>query len=97
MGVRWDRNMKVYFRHSFNDSDSFYTVANAGAVSDDISLEKVTSALKENFESINFIYDYLSGTYSIEKGKSLLTMYFSFKDLSDEAAFLLWSSDGIEI
>jgi phenylalanyl-tRNA synthetase alpha subunit len=52
-----------------------------------VPIPNITSLLKSKFESIVFF----------NSGERWMYNYFNFDDPADEAAFLLWSSDWIEL
>jgi hypothetical protein len=73
--------------------------------------ERIKTALDKTFPSICYITDNVSALYK-ERIKTALdktfpsicyitdnvsALYFDFKDPADEAFFLIWSNDGIEI
>lgn len=54
--------------------------------------EKLNTMISELFESVN-----IDNRTSDITDVASYTAYYKFEDPADEAAFLLWSSDGIEL
>jgi hypothetical protein len=75
--------MKVRFSKSKAHAD-YYMYSTS---SSETPVENITSLLKSKFDSIKFY----------NNGERTQHNYFNFYDPADEAAFLLWSSNWIEI
>jgi len=69
----------------------FWDSSGMGKLTFNIIPNNIKEKFKENFCSVNFIKTY---TKTFDHYN---TEFFFFDDKADEAAFLLWSSDGIEI
>jgi len=85
---RYDRDMRVYFvqRTNFYKAEDHF--------GHDIFHKAGTNALKRHmklFESMEFIGVPCTDNHNYS------TFLFKFDDPADEAFFLVWSSDGIEI
>jgi hypothetical protein len=82
--------MIVYFKQS-GLAKSYYTTKYDPNVAYSFkTLEDLITLLEEKFHSVDFD-DYFVGP------TVLADLTFRFHDKEDEAAFLLWSSDGVEI
>lgn len=74
--------MDFFMKIRFMKSKSYPDCYMYSTSSSDVPIETITLILKDKFGSVTF--------YNNKN-------YFNFREAADEAAFLLWSNNGIEV